>query len=153
MSANENAIVVDTTAPTVSSVEISATDSADTVTTDPLIVGDKILVTVTMSEETTVTGTPTYAIDVGGVSKTASYVSGSGSTALVFSYTIASGDTDSADGITAGTSALALGDGTLQDAAGNDATLTTPAVAASANAITVDTVAPTVSSVEISISA
>ena len=39
-----------------------------------LNVGDKIKVTVTISEATIVTGTPQYAIHVGGVSKQADYV-------------------------------------------------------------------------------
>ena len=52
-----------------------------------------------MSEATDVdtsTGTPQYALVVGGVSKQASYASGSGTTELVFTYTIVSGDTDDA---------------------------------------------------------
>ena len=52
-----------------------------------------------MSEATIVdtnSGTPQYAIDVGGVTKQADYVSGSGTNKLVFTYTITSGDTDAA---------------------------------------------------------
>ncbi|MDG1821748.1 MAG: hypothetical protein P8H25_00005, partial [Flavobacteriaceae bacterium] len=100
-------------------------------------------VTATMNEATTVDtagGTPTYTIDVGGVSKTATYVSGTGTTALVFSYTILPGDEDIADGITAGTAALALAGGTLKDAVGNNAVLTTPEVVAGDNTIVVDMV-------------
>ncbi|WP_201339208.1 beta strand repeat-containing protein [Isorropodon fossajaponicum symbiont] len=141
-------LTVDTTAPTVSSTTISATDSSNTAKTSTLVAGDKVVVTVAMSEATTVTGTPTYTIDVGGVNKTASYVSGSGTSSLKFSYTIATGDTDTAGGITSGTGALVLAGGTLKDGAGNAAALTT-AVAAS-NTLAVDTVAPTVSSTTIS---
>ena len=134
--------------PTVSSATITATDSGGSAKTSTLAVGDKVVVTVKMSEATTVTGTPTYTIDVGGASKTASYTSGTGSDTLVFSYTVASGDEDSAGGITAGTSALTLANSsTLKDAAGNNATLTTPAAAA--NTLAVDTAAPTVSSATI----
>ena len=123
-----NTLVVDTAVPTVSSATITATDASDVAKTSTLIAGDKVVVTVKMSEATTITGTATYTIDVGGVSKSASYTSGSGSDTLVFSYTVASGDEDSAGGITAGTAALTLaGSSTLKDAAGNNATLTTPA--------------------------
>ncbi|WP_201339209.1 beta strand repeat-containing protein [Isorropodon fossajaponicum symbiont] len=147
--AASNTLAVDTTAPTVSSTTISATDSSNTAKTSTLVAGDKVVVTVAMSEATTVTGTPTYTIDVGGgVSKTASYVSGSGTSSLKFSYTIATGDTDTAGGITSGTGALVLAGGTLKDGAGNAAALTT-AVAAS-NTLAVDTTAPTVSSTTIS---
>ena len=82
--------------PTVVSAVISATDDLDSPTTDTLVAGDKILVTVTMSEATTVTGAPTYTIDVGGESRAATYVAGSGTDSLVFSYTVADGDTDDA---------------------------------------------------------
>ena len=132
--------VVDTTAPTISSTTISATDSSDSAKTSTLVVGDKVVVTLAMSEATTVTGTPTYAIDVGGVSKTASYVSGSGTNSLKFSYTIATGDMDTEDGITSDTGALALAGGTLKDGAGNTATLTT--TAAASNTLTADATNP-----------
>ena len=149
VAAADNAVAVDTAVPTVSSVAIKGTDAAGADKTTTLVVGDKIVVTATMSEATTVTGTPTYTIDVGGVSKTATYVSGSGTTNLVFSYTIAAGDTDAADGITAGTTALALGGGTLKDVTGNDAVITTPTVLAATNTIAVDTTVPTVTAVSI----
>ena len=143
-----NTLAVDTAVPTVSSATITATDASDVAKTSTLIAGDKVVVTVKMSEATTITGTPTYTIDVGGVSKSASYTSGSGSDTLVFSYTVASGDEDSAGGITAGTAALTLaGSSTLKDAAGNNATLTTPAAAT--NTLAVDTAVPTVSSATI----
>ena len=45
--------------------------------------------TVTMSEPVNVTGTPTLKLNDGG---TASYVSGSGTSALVFDYTVATGE-------------------------------------------------------------
>src|SRR5262249_30414306 len=50
-----------------------------------------------------------------------SYVSGSGTAALLFRYTIASGEND-ADGITVA-SAISLNGGTIKDALGNDASL------------------------------
>ena len=53
----------------------------------------------------------------------ADYSSGSGSTTLTFSYTVAAGH-QSSDLDYASTSALALNGGTIKDAAGNEATLT-----------------------------
>ena len=120
--ASEFTQAYDTAAPTVSSVDISGAESdGTTANSDALVAGDKILVTVTMSENTIVTGTPTYTVDVGGASKAASYVSGSGTDTLVFSYTVTSGDADAGGGVTAAANALALSGGTLTDAAGHNA--------------------------------
>ncbi len=56
-------------------------------------IGVNLDFTVTPSEAVTVTGTPTMPITIGGVSKTASYVSASStSTSLVFRYTTQAGD-------------------------------------------------------------
>lgn len=112
----------DTTAPTVSSVAITSDPGDD----DTYGNGDSIQVTVTFSEDVTVTGTPQLEIDVGGTAKTASYSSTSGAK-VVFSYTVAVGDSDD-DGIAIGANKLSLNEGTIQDGAGNDATLTHSAV-------------------------
>jgi hypothetical protein len=90
--------------------------------------GDVVSVTVTMSEATLVTGTPTLTLLVGLSPVSATYVSGSGTTALVFNYTILAGQTD-ANGIGIGANSLALSGGTLKDAAGNAATITHALVA------------------------
>lgn len=81
--------------------------------------------TVNMSENVTVDtggGTPRVAIDVGGVTRYATYASGTGTSALVFTYAAVAGDID-LDGITT-TSPIDLNGGTMRDAAGNDTTLT-----------------------------
>lgn len=57
--------------------------------TGTITTGNSITITVLMNATTTVTGTPTIALNSGG---TASYVSGSGTKSLVFSYTVGSGD-------------------------------------------------------------
>ena len=147
--ASEFTQAYDTAAPTVSSVVISGAESdGTTAKSNTLVAGDKILVTVTMSENTTVTGTPTYTVDVGGASKAASYVSGSGTDTLVFSYTVTSGDADAEGGVTAAANALALSGGTLTDAAGNAADVSVSAVAASSNTVTVDGIAPVFSTAD-----
>ena len=124
---------------------LSGTDASDVAKAATLIIGDKIKVEVTMSVPTTVTGTPQYAIDVGGETIQAVYASGSGTNKLVFTYTIASGDTDDAGGITAGTGALGLNGGTLKDVVGgNPALLATPDIGAGVNVVAVDAVTPVI---------
>ncbi|VVH63710.1 hypothetical protein BSPWISOX_993, partial [uncultured Gammaproteobacteria bacterium] len=126
----------------INSVAIRATNATGAGKTSTLKIGDKIIVTVTLSETVVVTGEPTYTISIGGVNKSATYVStASNANTLVFSYTIASGDMTTT-GITATTTALSLNTGSIKDTAGNAIQLATPAVASSANTITVDAKAP-----------
>jgi large repetitive protein len=72
---------IDTSTPTVSS--IIANPSTGTVFT-----GQVITITVDFSEKVSVTGTPTLSLNDGG---TATYQSGSGTNALVFSYSVLTG--------------------------------------------------------------
>ena len=129
----------DTTSPTVSSVAIT---SATGIAASTLNAGDVVCVTATMSEATTVTGTPNLALNIGGTTVQAAYASGTGTTALVFNYTILAAQTD-ANGISIAANALSLNNGTLADAAGNAAALTHALVADNAGYL-VDTTAPTV---------
>src|SRR5204863_5358439 len=84
-------------------------------------------------------GIPAIGLTIGSTPRTASYVSGSGTSALLFRYTIVSGDND-ADGI-AVAPAISLNGSTIKDALGNDAILgfTTP----NTSNVLVDTIAPT----------
>ncbi|WP_453951577.1 Ig-like domain-containing protein [Bradyrhizobium sp. USDA 377] len=132
---------VDTAAPTVSSEAITSATGAQNNT---LNAGDVVSVTVSFSESVTVTGTPQLALNIGGTPVQASYASGSGSTQLVFTYTIQAEQND-ANGISINANALSLNGGTITDAAGNAAVLTAAAVADNAS-YKVDTAAPTVSS-------
>ena len=75
--------------------------------------------TVNASEAVTVTGTPRLAIDVGGVTRYATYASGTGTTALSFAYAVQPGDFD-ANGITLA-SPVDLNGGNITDIAGNPA--------------------------------
>src|SRR5262249_12363610 len=64
-------------------------------------VGQSLNFAVTFSGNVTVNtsgGTPTIGLTIGSTTRGASYVSGSGTTTLVFRYTVVSGDNDS-DGI------------------------------------------------------
>lgn len=76
--------------------------------------------TLTTSKPATVTGTPRLAIDVGGVTRYATYAAGSGTTSLTFSYAVQARDFD-ANGI-ALVSPLDLNGGSISDSAGNPAT-------------------------------
>ena len=130
----------DTTAPTVSSVAITGDPGGD----DTYGLGDAIQITVTFSEYVTVTGTPLLELDFDGTAKTAGYRSASGAN-VVFSYTVALDESD-ADGIAIGADKLSLNEGTIKDAADNDATLTHAAVAADSGhkVDASDTIAPTI---------
>ncbi|MFA5659055.1 MAG: Ig-like domain-containing protein, partial [Oscillospiraceae bacterium] len=120
--------------PTVSSVSAPADSSYRA--------GQYLAFTVNFTESVNITGTPRLSLTVGTTTVYANYYSGSSTSALVFRYTIQSGDTDT-DGITVGT--LALNGGTIKNVAGTaDATLTLNSVGSTTDVI-VDTTAPTVS--------
>jgi hypothetical protein len=102
--------------------------------------GQILTFTVNFSEAVTVTGTPVLPLTIGSTSVNATYQSGSGSTLLTFSYTIAAGNQDT-NGI-AIANALNLNSGTIKDRAGNNAVLTLPVV--NTSGILVEAIAPTV---------
>lgn len=132
------AYTLDTTAPAVASVSVPASGAYG--------VGQDLDFTVHFSEPITVDtsgGSPRIALAIGGSTRYATYKSGSGSSDLVFGYTVAAGDQD-ADGITVG--ALNANGGTLQDVAGNDATLTLNSVGSTA-AVNVDSTVPQITGI------
>ena len=142
--------VWDTTAPTVTGMTVSSAAGTD----NAYAIGDTISLKATFDEDVTVTTAgstpvtgPRIAFDVGGTTKHAVYASGSDSTELVFSYTVAKGDRD-ADGISVAADALALNGGTIKDGLDNEADLSHSAVAASASH-QVDGVLPSVSSASV----
>ncbi|MHC2273866.1 hypothetical protein ACVME8_000477 [Bradyrhizobium diazoefficiens] len=137
--AGSDTVAIDRANPTVSSEVIT---SATGIQSNWLNAGDVASITVTMSEAVTVTGTPHLALTIGGTTVQANYASGSGGSALVFTYTILGAQTDT-NGIAINLNALSLNGGTITDAAGNAATLTAAAVTDNAN-FKVDTTAPTV---------
>lgn len=128
-------VTLDTAAPTVSMV-------AATPSTADLGIGGVATLTLTMSKAVTVTtasGTPTLSLSDGG---TASYISGSGTTALLFGYTVLPGQ-NAADLAVTGSS---LNGSAIADVAGNAADLAA-AQTNPAGVLQVDTVVPTVTSV------
>ncbi|WP_041785560.1 DUF4347 domain-containing protein [Rhodospirillum centenum] len=114
-------------------------------------IGDSLNFTVTFDQAVTVDtsgGTPRLVLDVGGETRYATFVSGDGSTTLVFSYTVDSGDTD-ADGIAVSATSIDLNGGTLTGTTGSvnaDLDLGTPGSLAN---VKVDGVAPTITGVSI----
>jgi hypothetical protein len=138
--AGSKAIVIDTTAPTVSSVTSSTSNSS-------YKVGDLISIQVLFSEVVTVSGTPQLNLETGATDRVVNYTSGSGTNTLTFNYTVQAGDT-SADLTYVDTTSLVLNGGTIRDVALNAATLTlagaTSVGSLGANsAFVVDTSAPT----------
>ena len=114
----------DTTPPTVSSIAITSdTGDDESYWEDDGIygIGDSVEVTVTFSEDVTVTGRPELQLDIGGRAKTAGYESAEGS-AVVFTYTVTEGDAD-ADGIAVEADKLTLNGGSIKDEAENVANL------------------------------
>ncbi|MFC3151271.1 hypothetical protein ACFOEK_09565 [Litoribrevibacter euphylliae] len=135
--ADTSAVLVDGVVPEITSVNVPANDT--------YILGETLSFTVNFDDSVDVTGTPLLNLTLGANSETASYISGSGSSALVFTYTVASGDQDS-DGISV--DSLVLNSGTLKDANSNDASLTLNSVASTA-AVLVDGQVPSVTSVSV----
>ena len=78
--------------------------------------------TINLSENVVVTGTPRIQLDIGGVTRYATYTGGSGTSALTFSYPIVAPDFDR-NGISI-ISPIDLNGGTIKDLNGNNATLT-----------------------------
>ena len=144
---NNKTLKIDTTAPTVTGSVTSTTANGS------YKAGTVIPITVNFSETVNVTGTPTLALNT-APAENASYASGTGTSALVFNYTVQAGDTQAAlDYLN--TASLTLAGGTIKDTATNAATLTLPAVNGGNSlqnnkTLKIDTTAPTVSSVSAS---
>ncbi|WP_425928250.1 DUF4347 domain-containing protein [Pseudomonas sp. NyZ201] len=132
-------VLIDALAPTVSSVGLPATGTYNA--------GDVLRFTVDASENVIVdtsSGTPRLALNIGGVTRYASYVSGSGTSALVFEYTVQAGNNASAGIGLPGS--IDLNGSTLRDAAGNNMNLQLN-LPGTAGGVVVDTVAPQVSDI------
>ena len=130
---------IDTIAPTVSTVAASGTGITNG--NGDLDAGHVVTLTVNLSEAVTVAnGTPTLTLNDGG---TATYSGGSGTKALTFSYTVAAGQNTSDLTVTA----VNLGTAAVTDAAGNAANLAA-AVTNPTGTLQIDTIVPTVSSLQ-----
>ena len=129
---------VTATAPMVNDVDVTSSPAMD----DTYGTGEMIEFTVTFDQAVTVTGTPEFEFCLGSTAtvscssgtpppalRSAALLSGSGTTALVFSYTVLVGDVDD-NGIYAGNQTIKLDGGdTIQGTVGGlDAVLTHDAV-------------------------
>ena len=113
------------TAPTVSSIAIASDAGTDRI----YVPGDRIEAAVTFSETVKVTGAPQLVLEVGGVNRSATYYGRGSGTVLVFTHTVADGESDT-DGVGIEANQLSLNSGTIKDAAENDAVLDHQAVEA-----------------------
>ena len=130
--------------PTVVSVDVPANGT--------YTAGQNLDFTVNTSENITVNtagGIPRIALTIGETTRYASYLSGSGTSSIMFRYTVQAGDSDD-DGIAVATTVESNG-GTLRDSAGNDLNTTLNSVG-STEGVLVDAVAPIVSAGFINIS-
>ncbi|MDR0281234.1 MAG: DUF4347 domain-containing protein [Paucimonas sp.] len=129
-------INVDAVAPVVSSVTLPPSVAYNA--------GDVLTFTVNTSENVNVdtsSGTPRLALNIGGVTRYASYVAGNGTSTLVFQYTVQAGNNATAGVGLPGS--IDLNGSTLRDAAGNDMNLQLNAPG-TATGVIIDTVAPQV---------
>lgn len=119
-------------------------------------IGDEISLTVSFTNNVLVDetgGSPILLLETGDTDREAVYMSGSGTSVLVFSYTVQAGDV-SDDLDYASTAALALNGSTIRNGTGEDAVLTLPAVGSAGSIagqhdIVVDGVTPEVTSVDV----
>ena len=132
---------ISTTATAISSIASSGTGI--TGGSGDLNAGQAVTLTVNFSAAVTVNttgGTPTLTLNDGGA---ATFVGGSGTTALTFSYTVAAGQ-NTPDLIV---SAFNLNGATVKDAAGNVANLSGATNNNPAGTLQIDTILPSVSSI------
>ena len=125
---------IDTTAPSISSI-------VETPSSGDLNAGKVVTITLDMSEAVTVNtagGMPTIALNDGG---TASYVSGSGTSALNFSYTVTAGQ-NTPDLME---TAVNLNGSTIKDGAGNAGNMSLTGIPQGSPQV--DTTAPTITAI------
>ena len=133
ITATTTGILIDTTAPTISS---NTSPTAGT-----YISGQSFSVDVTFDEAVTVTGTPSISVAADSGTINLNYTSGTGTNTLTFTRTVASPDYD-LNGLGSASSIT----GTIKDLAGNTATALSFAAAIDFSSVFVDGVAPSVSS-------
>lgn len=139
--ADNPTLTVDYTVPEVVSVSVPAAGVYKA--------GEMLGFTVNFNENIDITGGVPYiqlALST-GVSVRASYMSGSGTSSLVFVYVVSAGNEDY-DGVEVSSESINLNGSTIRDQAKNDAGLTLHNIGATSG-IKIDTVIPTISSVSV----
>ena len=137
----------DTTAPTVSSIVVTSDTGDDEVYLDDhgvYGIGDRIEVTVAFSENVAILGNPQLELTIGSSARNAAYRSTTGSK-VVFSYTVAVGDSDT-DGISIAADKINLKGGAIKDLSGNSADLSHSAMSTQSGH-KVDGIRPTITNV------
>ena len=117
----------DIVAPVIDTIEITSNPGPDAT----YAAGDTIEVTVTFDETVKVEGTPRLTLRVGIRNRTAGYLRGTDTAALVFGYEVADGDEDTG-GVSIEAGRIALNGGTIEDEAENAAELAHEALATQA---------------------
>ena len=141
--------VTSATAPTITGIEITSDPNDDMRMGDDetYAIGDTVEVTVTFDGSVTVNtaaGTPELELDIGASAVPALYSSGSGSSELVFTYTVAEDDEDT-DGIAIGANKLSANGAII---ASNGKTADLAHIAEPASGHNVDGIRPTMTSSE-----
>ena len=113
--------------PVIDTIEITSNPGPDAT----YAAGDTIEVTVTFNETVKVEGTPRLTLRVGIRNRTAGYLRGTDTAALVFGYEVADGDEDTG-GVSIEAGRIALNGGTIEDEAENAAELAHEALATQA---------------------
>ena len=134
-----NILNVDEIAATITGISTKTTNASYNA-------GDIIDLSIGFSENVFVVGTPQLMLETGATDRQALYISGSGTSTLLFRYVVQPGDT-SADLEYISSTALTLNGGNIQDAAGNNASLKLPEPAGTGSlgnetAIIIDTTGP-----------
>lgn len=134
-------------APTITNVSSSPTNGT-------YKIGDVITINVQFDSAVNVTGTPTLTLETGATDRVLSYMFGSGTNTLSFSYTVQAGDI-SLDLDYASTSALSLNGGSIRDGANQAAVLTLAAPGAAGSlganqALVIDGVRPAATNITLS---
>ena len=114
-------VTVDTTSPSPSPSGITSANA-----NGRYGFGSTITLQLSFTETVYITGSPSLLLETGSTDRAAVYKSGSGTNTLSFDYTVQLGDR-SADLDIVTSAALSLQGGSIQDAAGNGASLTLPA--------------------------
>ncbi len=121
----------------------AAVTSVSVPTNDTYVAGNNLDFTVNYDQAVTVSGFPTISVTLNtGGTVVATYLSGSGSTAIVFRYTVVSGNYDN-DGISLGSAITLTGGSTIKNNPSTDAGLVLNSVAATTGVLVDAVVSPT----------
>ena len=137
---NTSAMLVDATTPTITSITPPVNDTYAN--------GEQINFVMNFSEIVNVTGSPRVALDIGGLTRYATYVSGSGSASLTFRWTVQPNEEDT-NGIQITSSSIDPNGGLIKDRGGNTANYDISGIIPTLSTVYVDGISPSITSVTI----